>query len=375
MTTVDVTDIAVTDNSVKTTPPVAKRRTDSPGGVAGLMPNGTKLAVDFSASGPTEECSNTKKEGQGTGLTSSSVTTKSESFKGLFGEAADVKVDLASEEHPCKADAVTLEEINGRAAERSFASKNYLKSLTHDELEQPGLDMDEVRSAEIPMEGSEEELRPSPPPTFSVSRQKEPCASEKVGQETATDVGAPPRITVTMEASVPPEERQQQEQSFESDSQKASGKDSHGTGMNIIASRDSTQENMLIYSAVHRGDGIIDDVISKGGGTAALFQPSSEYANVSSGHHSESPAYQLESGAARIRGREAVEFTSQDFQGGDMSYLGGMDEDELEEESEKLKREINRAQRDAETVTDEMKEEAWCTHYSSYCDSSSTAVV
>ncbi|CAM9623755.1 unnamed protein product [Ectocarpus sp. 6 AP-2014] len=39
------------------------------------------------------------------------------------------------------------------------------------------------------------------------------------------------------------------------------------------------------------------------------------------------------------------------------SYLEGMDEDELEEESEKLKREGNKAQRDAETVTEEMKEE------------------
>ncbi|CAM9833201.1 unnamed protein product, partial [Ectocarpus sp. 13 AM-2016] len=39
------------------------------------------------------------------------------------------------------------------------------------------------------------------------------------------------------------------------------------------------------------------------------------------------------------------------------SHLEGMDEDELEEESEKLKREGNKAQRDAETVTEEMKEE------------------
>ena len=43
-----------------------------------------------------------------------------------------------------------------------------------------------------------------------------------------------------------------------------------------------------------------------------------------------------------------------------VAYLGDMDEEELEEESEKLKRESNRAQRDAETVTDEMKEEVTC---------------
>lgn len=42
---------------------------------------------------------------------------------------------------------------------------------------------------------------------------------------------------------------------------------------------------------------------------------------------------------------------------GDMAYLGDMDEEELAAESEKLRRESHRAQRDAETVTDEMKEE------------------
>lgn len=39
------------------------------------------------------------------------------------------------------------------------------------------------------------------------------------------------------------------------------------------------------------------------------------------------------------------------------AYLGDMDEEELGEESERLRRESNRGQRDAETVTDEMKEE------------------
>lgn len=42
---------------------------------------------------------------------------------------------------------------------------------------------------------------------------------------------------------------------------------------------------------------------------------------------------------------------------GSSSYLGEMDEDELAEESERLQREGNRAKRDAETVTEEMKDE------------------
>ena len=42
---------------------------------------------------------------------------------------------------------------------------------------------------------------------------------------------------------------------------------------------------------------------------------------------------------------------------GDVSRLMGMDEEELGAESERMRREGNKAQRDAETVTDEMKEE------------------
>ena len=60
-----------------------------------------------------------------------------------------------------------------------------------------------------------------------------------------------------------------------------------------------------------------------------------------------------EQGGFRVGGEE------DDEGGGLMSsaYLGDMDEDELALESERLKRESNKAQRDAETVTDEMKEE------------------
>lgn len=47
---------------------------------------------------------------------------------------------------------------------------------------------------------------------------------------------------------------------------------------------------------------------------------------------------------------------------GGMDYLGEMDENELALETEKLRRESHRAQRDAETVTDEMKEEV-CLQY------------
>ena len=98
-------------------------------------------------------------------------------------------------------------------------------------------------------------------------------------------------------------------------------------------------------------------------GTAALFQPSLP---------SDAGSGQQESWPTRSAGTElGVQETTatgggSDEPGGfagdllDVAYLGDMDEEELAEESEKLKRESNRAQRDAETVTDEMKEEVIC---------------
>lgn len=100
------------------------------------------------------------------------------------------------------------------------------------------------------------------------------------------------------------------------------------------------------------------------GGTTALFQPSLP-ADAGSGLRGPSSARQMgtENGAQETTAIGGGLGGGNDEAGGfaghslGVAYLGDMDEDELEEESEKLKRESNRAQRDAETVTDEMKEE------------------
>ncbi|CAM9742641.1 unnamed protein product, partial [Ectocarpus fasciculatus] len=98
--------------------------------------------------------------------------------------------------------------------------------------------------------------------------------------------------------------------------------------------------------ATRKGSPPRDDEVG-GGGTDALFAPS--------------VPGDTSLGPSRV-GAAAGGGTTEVIGGGagammGTSYLEGMDEDELEEESEKLKREGNKAQRDAETVTEEMKEE------------------
>ncbi|CAN0110033.1 unnamed protein product, partial [Ectocarpus sp. 8 AP-2014] len=99
------------------------------------------------------------------------------------------------------------------------------------------------------------------------------------------------------------------------------------------------------YSPPHGNDG--DEV--GGGGTDSLFAPSVP------GDTRPGPS---RVGTAAGGGGIEANGDGEGVMG--TSYLEGMDEDELEEESEKLKREGNKAQRDAETVTEEMKEEVRC---------------
>lgn len=131
----------------------------------------------------------------------------------------------------------------------------------------------------------------------------------------------------------------------------------------------ATKSAALTSTGKRSGDFEQEGGVDAVDGTTALFQPSLP----SDAAGSAARSGQRESWSARPAGtvRGVLETTAigEGLGGGSdepaefaedslgVAYLGGMDEEELEEESEKLKRESNRAQRDAETVTDEMKEE------------------
>lgn len=131
----------------------------------------------------------------------------------------------------------------------------------------------------------------------------------------------------------------------------------------------ATKSAALTSTGERSGDFEQEGGIDAVDGTTALFQPLLP----SDAGGSAARSGQRESWSARPAGTErgALKTTAigEGLGGGidepeefaedslGVAYLGDMDEEELAEESEKLKRESNRAQRDAETVTDEMKEE------------------
>ena len=112
-----------------------------------------------------------------------------------------------------------------------------------------------------------------------------------------------------------------------------------------------------------------DDWTDTSYGTDALFQPSMP---ANAAPRPPAPSSSARAGAGAAGGGAGANNGAIEEQGGfvgggggggglsSSSYLGDMDEDELGQESERLKRESNRAQRDAETVTEEMKEEVSC---------------
>lgn len=110
-----------------------------------------------------------------------------------------------------------------------------------------------------------------------------------------------------------------------------------------------------------RGPSAVTDENDHVASDTALFQPADEARDDDTFAIKVGPGAGPPAAEARI-GRnlsKVEEIDEGGFAGemGSMSYLGEMDEDELGREADRLKRERNRAQRDAETVTDEMKEE------------------
>ncbi|CAM9648732.1 unnamed protein product [Ectocarpus fasciculatus] len=168
-----------------------------------------------------------------------------------------------------------------------------------------------------------------PEPAEDVTTSKENCG------ESAARVGVPAAIPPQAVVVVAAESRGQGQRDDH---------DATKVDENACSKGESAADGPTL--ATREGSPPRDDEVG-GGGTDALFAPS--------------VPGDTSLGPSRV-GAAAGGGTTEVIGGGagammGTSYLEGMDEDELEEESEKLKREGNKAQRDAETVTEEMKEE------------------
>lgn len=180
-------------------------------------------------------------------------------------------------------------------------------------------------------------------------------AAPRPGATSASSPASPPEpaegVTASMEkggesarVGVPPQAIPPQAAAAESQGQgQHGGHDATEVDKNACAKGEPVADGPT--SATRKVPPPHDDEVG-GGGTDSLFAPT--------------VPGDTRSGPSRVEtavGGGEIEAAGDGAGAMGTSYLEGMDEDELEEESEKLKREGNKAQRDAETVTEEMKDE------------------